>query len=643
MGSPSLRTFHWLRWTNWPLGAKSAAAVTLPLLLLAVALLFSYRLQQDIVAADADVRRALVIQAEIQTLHSLVAESAMSIRGYLLTGRDEFLAPYRRARSALPDALGTLRRNIRDPDMHRRLERIEHLLNRKLQSLEQLRVDGRSLDNMDLQAHLIGSKGILDDLRDEISGMHAREADLVGQYSDAARQALQRNLWMDAVTSVLTVITGAAAFIILFGSVVSRVKRLTVNAERLAQGQPLQALPSGHDELGVLAERLQNTSLLLAKRAEEARSASEAKSQFLSRTSHELRTPLNAILGFAQLLELDLQAPSQRAHLSQILSSGRHLLSLIDEVLDISRIESGELSLELQPLTLGPLAREIRELTAPLALQHRVNVHLDSRLDALAMKADRRRLRQILLNLVSNAIKYNREHGEVWLDAHALDDQVQLRVRDTGRGIPVQRLPRLFTPFDRLDMDDSTVPGTGLGLTVSRQLALCMGGDIEVESVPDLGSVFSLRLPAATPTADAGPATAADRSGNAGTQDRAMRCVLVIEDNPSNLALLQALVARRSGWRMATARSGPEGIHQSLQIRPDLILLDLHLPGLGGEAVLQSLRHAPELAHSRIVIISADAQPGTQARLLDAGAHGYLTKPLVVSKVFDLLDGIAHG
>lgn len=629
---------RWLHWTDWSLAAKSAAALAMPLALLVAALFFSYRLQQEIADTEVDVRRALAIQAEIQTLQSLIAESAMGVRGYLLTGRDDFLAPYRAARENLPVTLTTLRRSIRDAEMKAHLDYIQQLLDLKLQSLEELSSGGRLLSPPDLQAHLLESKGVPDELRLEIRAMNLREADLLGQYSDAASQALRRNLWVDAVTSLLALITGGAAFLLLFSGVVWRVKRLTVNAERLAQGESLAPFPAGRDELGLLAERLQNTSLLLAARAAEARSASQAKSQFLSRTSHELRTPLNAILGFAELLELDLQQGPHAAHVGHILAAGRHLLGLIDEVLDIARIESGEMKLEVAPLALAPLAQELRELIEPLAKQHSITVHVGDSLNGLAMLADRRRLRQVLLNLVSNAVKYNRAGGEVHLDAERQGERVALTVRDTGMGIAPALLARLFTPFDRLDAEQGPVQGTGLGLAVSRQLALCMGGDIEARSTPGVGSTFTLHLPAAMlPAREMLPIKTASDPLSA-TAPNSQRTVLVIEDNPSNLALIQALVARRPEWRLVTATDGHQGIARALEIKPELILLDLNLPGLGGEAVLARLRAEVALPRLRVVIVSADAQPDTIARLRAAGADDYLTKPLSVPSVLALLD-----
>ena len=629
---------RWLHTSDWSLAAKSAAALAMPLTLLVVALLFSYRLQQDIADTDADVRRALAIQAEIQTLHSLIAESAMAVRGYLLTGRDEFLTPYRAAQAELPVTLTTLRRNIRDGEMKSHLEHIQQLLDKKLLSLESLRDQGRGLSPGDLQAHLIESKAVLDELRTEIRAMNRREADLLARYSEAASEALRRNLWVDAMTSLLALVTGVAAFMLLFSGVVWRVKRLTVNAERLARGETLQALPAGRDELGLLAERLQNTSLLLAARAAEARSANQAKSQFLSRTSHELRTPLNAILGFAQLLELDLPQGPQSTQVAHILTAGRHLLGLIDEVLDIARIEAGEMKLESAPQALAPLMQELGGLIAPLASEHRVSVQLDPSLDRLAVLADRRRLQQVLLNLLSNAVKYNRPGGEVLVQAEARGEQIVLTVRDTGPGIAPALLTRLFTPFDRLDAEQSPVPGTGLGLAVSRQLALCMGGEIEAQSTPGVGSTFCLHLPAAPlPTGELAHASGAVQIAEERTAS-AQRTVLAIEDNASNRALLQALVARRPGWQLVSASDGPQGLARARTLQPELILLDLHLPGLGGEAVLAALRAEATSPIPRIVIVSADAQPDTIARLRAAGADDYLTKPLAVPRVLALLD-----
>lgn len=631
-------SLQWQQWRDWSLGAKSAVAVAVPLLLLLASLAFSYRLQQSINEADADVRRALAIQSDIQALNSQVAESAMAVRGFLLTGRDEFLDPSRSARSAIPVVLDNLRRNIRDAEMRTRLARVEELLQRKLESLDHLQTQGRVLAAQDLQAHLVGSKGLLDELRAEIRAMNAREVDLVAQYSDAARRAIDRNLLVQGIASVLVLVSGIAAFVLLLSGIVLRVKRLAVNAERLVQGEAMESLPAGRDELGLMAERLHNASLLLAARAAEAQSANQAKTQFLSRISHELRTPLNAILGFAQLLESDLRQTAHVAQIEPILQAGRHLLALIDEVLDISRIEAGGLQLVSEALAVKPLAEEALDLVTALARGHGVTIHISPDLAALTVQADRKRLLQVLINLLSNAIKYNRADGQVHVNADRSADQVWIRVRDTGAGIAPERVARLFTPFDRLDAEHGPVEGTGLGLAVSRHLMIHMGGDIEVSSVLGQGSEFALRLPGASSAAETATPRQDLQAAAQNLEHSASRRLLVIEDNRSNLALLQAIVARRPQWQMLTAHDGEEGLRLARSLRPDLILLDLHLPSLGGETVLKTLRADAALRDVPVVIVSADALPDTITRLRSAGAHDYLTKPLAVPLVLALLD-----
>jgi signal transduction histidine kinase len=633
---------HRLRWRDWPLGVKSAVAVIIPLALLISALVAGYRLQKDISDADAQVRRALAIQTDIQTLHTLIAEAAMAVRGYLLTGRDDFLAPYENAQHVLPKTLQSLYNTVLDEDVKRRLQLIEALLGRKLESLERLRLQGRDQDSAALQAHLVSSKKLLDDLRAEIQGMYARETQLLTEYSISARQAVVRSVWINAVTGFLVLLSGIAAFLLLYIGVVRRVHHLTVNAERLSRGEPLESLPAGQDELGLLAQRLQNASVLLAARAAEARSASLAKTRFLSRTSHELRTPLNAILGFAQLLETDLQRSPQASQVEQILIAGRHLLSLIDEVLDIARIESGDLKLELEPQPLDALSEEVVELLRPLADRRTVSLHLAPTLAGRVALGDRQRLRQVLINLVSNAIKYNRPGGEVRIGVRQTGEQVWLTVADTGPGIAAERLPRLFSPFDRLDAEGSGIEGTGLGLAVSRQLMRHMGGEIDVDSEPGRGSVFSLRLAPARGGSDAGPALRETSGRVPPPPAEGPRSALVIEDNESNLALMRALMARRPHWRLRTARDGASGLADARAHPPSLILLDLHLPGLGGAAVLAALRADPMLRETPVVIVSADALPTTVEQLRALGATDYLTKPIDVARFLSLLDGLTR-
>lgn len=630
---------RWHRWRDWPLGAKSAAAVLVPMALLLVGLVFSFRQQQAISTADADVRRALVIQAEIKALHSLIAESATAVRGYLLTGRDEFLAPYRNAQQELPVTLTNLRRNIRDPEMKSRLEHIQDLLQAKLDSLDELRDHGRTLPPAELQAHLLGSKGVLDELRAEVRAMDTREADLVAGYSAQARLALLRNLWVDGVTSVLVLATGIGAFLLLFSGVVRRVQQLASNAERLARGEPLEALPEGRDELGQLADRLQNASLLLASRADEARAASIAKTQFLSRTSHELRTPLNAILGFAQLLDDDLAHTPQHKSVGHILNAGRHLLTLINELLEIARIEARHLTLTPSRVSVVTLLEDTQALMAAFAAEHGIVIEPVVGDASLSVWADRARLLQVLLNLYSNAIKYNRHGGWVRVTVARDGESIHITVTDSGPGIDPAMQHRLFQPFDRLGAETQGIEGLGLGLAISRQLMAAMGGDLSVRSRLGEGSAFSLQL-SATPVPQVLPqcAVPAVAMQPQSVPPPVSRSLLCIEDNASNLALIEALMARRPQWRLSIASSGHQGLEMACAQAHDLILLDLHLPDLSGEAVLTALRDDPALCRVPVVILSADALPETRQRLLAQGVADYLTKPLDVRRFLALLD-----
>lgn len=625
------------RWQDWSLGWKGAAVVALPLTLLLAALYSNYTLQRDISRANDDVQRTLTIRTNIQALHTLIAEAASGVRGFLLTGREEFLSPYWHAEQRIPPTLTTLQQTIEDPEQARRLANAARLLAIKRDSLDTLRRQGAQLAPQALQSHLRSSKQVLDELRAQITELGEEEARLVTQRLETAAIARRRESIANVLLAIIGLAGAAVALWMLSVGIIRPLQTAATNAERLASGLSLMPPPVARDEIGQLAERLHRASLLLADRAEEARSANRAKTEFLSRTSHELRTPLNVILGFAQLLETDLRNTSSAASVEQVLGAGRHLLSLIDEMLDIARIESGEIALRQQPVRLAPLLREVRALIAPLATKNGVSLELVESA-TIGVQADRQRLRQVLLNLVTNAIKFNRPGGWVRISASVDGARIRIDVTDTGTGIAPEQIARLFSPFERLDAERRGVEGTGLGLAISHQLMKRMQGSIEVRSTPGRGSTFTLVLEGADGSDAAAETVETQVSPVSSAAPTARRSVLYIEDNPPNIALMQAVLARRSHWHMQVARTGSEGLQQLRQSCPDLLLLDLHLPDMPGETVLQNLKDDPTLRDLPFAILSADALPATIERLRAAGATDYLTKPLDMPRLFALLD-----
>lgn len=393
-----------------------------------------------------------------------------------------------------------------------------------------------------------------------------------------------------------------------------------------------------------LTERRQvEETLTRAKGA--AEKANLAKSEFLSSMSHELRSPLNAILGFAQLMESDVTpaTSSQKTSIDEILRAGWYLLELINEILDLAQIESGKLSLSPEPVSLAEVILECQAMIEPQAQNRGIRMTFPPFAVPCFVAADRTRLKQVLINLLSNAIKYNQAGGTVVMDcAGSTAERIRLNVRDSGAGLPPEKLARLFQPFNRLGQEHGAEQGTGIGLVMSKRLVELMGGVLGVESSVGVGSVFWCELgAAAAPEHAAGiasppaPPAVSPAPAHPGAP---LRTLLYVEDNPANLKLVEQLIARRPTMRLLTAVDGNMGIQLARANQPEVILMDINLPGISGIEALKILRDDPATAHIPVLALSANAMPRDIEKGLEAGFSSYLTKPIKVKEFMDALD-----
>jgi signal transduction histidine kinase/ActR/RegA family two-component response regulator len=419
-----------------------------------------------------------------------------------------------------------------------------------------------------------------------------------------------------------------------------------VSERRLAQDEVMRLNLQLEKRVSERTAQLEASNRELAQATEVAEKANRAKSDFLSSMSHELRTPLNAILGFAQLLanESYVATPEKRREFaSHILKAGSHLLTLINEILDLARIESSNLMLSLEPVALAELFAECEVMVESACEARHIRLLLPQA-EGISVKADRTRLKQVLLNLLSNAVKYNRDGGAVVVECLAAEspERVRIAVRDTGSGLTAAQLATLFQPFNRLGQEAGKEEGTGIGLVVTKRLVELMGGQIGVSSTPGTGSVFWIELRAAVAVE---PEAAATQPGElvelppARSRDGGLPTLLHIEDNPANLRLIDEILRARADVQPLSATDARLGLELARVHQPQVILMDINLPGLSGNEALAVLRHDPLTAQIPVIAVTANAMPRDIAQGMAAGFFSYITKPINVHDLHAAIDG----
>jgi signal transduction histidine kinase/CheY-like chemotaxis protein len=570
------------------------------------------------------------------------------VRGYAATRDPAFLAPYTLTLTRIGAERTSLRRAAVIAGVGRQQRTVDATTGQVLGELAQLHsAIGAGTSARNLLPALENGKATMDRLRRQVADLVVGPTALVTIQHNKLTTLQTRIELLDIAGLVLGLLAGLVG-IALFTSVASRIGVSAENARRLGEGQPFEPILFAGDEIGRLGESHLRAEALLASRAAEliaardaAVSATQAKNSFLSSTSHELRTPLNSILGFAQLLQLSELSAEDSDGVDRILGAGRHLLALINELIDIARIESGDLGLSLEPVLVRPVIEECSQLMAPIAAARSIPIIRDGVPPALAVFADRQRLAQVLVNLISNAVKYNHKNGSITISCQEEGPgQASVMVTDTGPGLSPENIERIFIPFERIGAEQTGVEGTGIGLPLARALTEAMGGQLTVSSVLGQGAAFTVSLPRApdliyvpAPSpAPASPAAWPDAPAGAGLR------VLYIEDNPANIEVIARFLHGRPNTTLLSATTGRAGLAYAVRDVPDIILLDLNLPDLHGDKVLNELKAEPDTAGIPVVVLSADASRGVIRRLLAGGAFAYLTKPIELAELAELLD-----
>jgi signal transduction histidine kinase len=386
-------------------------------------------------------------------------------------------------------------------------------------------------------------------------------------------------------------------------------------------------------------QRERQSQLEVRKARDEAQKANSAKSRFLGRISHELRTPLNAIIGYTQLMQADPLSEEQQHCSEQILKAGEHLLQLINEVLEITRIESGVIPLKVTPSPIAPLLDRAVDLIRPMANEAKVSIHIDGGPCNTYAEVDRDRLAQVLINLITNAVKYNYPGGHVYVECQEeRPGFIKLLVRDTGIGVPQEKMERLFTPFDRLDIEkDTAIPGTGLGLTVSKALVEAMGGTLGVTSAETEGSTFWVEVPATTGHFEEPPQSPTPPNMKALPFRDAQCKVLIVEDHSATADFMERILRRRGITDVEVSKNVDAAVEQIKRHRPDVVVTDLKLPAQCGDELVRNIASDPETADIAVIVVTSEICADREQQLKELGAFEYFTKPFNIDLFFDAI------
>lgn len=621
------------KWQDFPLAIKGVLVISLPLSILLFSFVNLYFEEQKSVSLENRLREILTNQQNIKEMHAQLLEASTAVRDYLLTGDKDFLKVYKVADEKIPLILATLKQNVKDAEVKRRCDDLTPLILENLASLKEISQSSVDKSSESLVDKFKTQTDTLNKLRIEIEKIDNRESLLIKNNLELVNQQRQRYINLSLLLAFVSILGSLFAAWFFSQTIVNRIRILRDNAIKLAHGEPVSLAKNSMDEIGQLSEELDHASQLLSKSVKDANSAkvealeaSSEKSKFLSRTSHELRTPLNAILGFSYLLEQDLPQSKNRDSVSLIKGAAEHLLKLINEVLDIAKIESGDTSISLKSIDIYQLLNEAVDYIRPLGKIRDIDIKTDYTQGLFAL-ADHQKLLQVVLNLLSNAFKYGPPNSTVTLSAYKKNKVILIEVLDLGRGISDELRNRVFTPFDRLGAENTKIEGTGLGLALSKQIINAMNGKIHIANNK---SLFWLELPASQAEKSIVNSNAIHQSKTIEATNK-KHTIIYVEDNASNRALVEAIVGRQKGLRLYTANTIKQARELLTNIQPEILLIDLSLPDGSGEDLLVELRQKEAYSQLPIFILSADAMTETISRLLAKGASDYFTKPLNIA------------